>query len=55
MTHAGSIIAAWLIVGTVLALYALRLVLRGRALSRAVPPERRRWMQSPDDEPGTPR
>jgi hypothetical protein len=33
----------WGISLTVLALYALSLVVRGRRLAKLVPPERRRW------------
>jgi hypothetical protein len=37
------VIAAWIIViGAVLA-YAVLTILRGRSLSKQVPPERRRW------------
>lgn len=42
----GYVTVAWAIAVVVLATYALRLALRGRALSRLVPPERRRWMDS---------
>ena len=47
MNGAGYIIASWGLVGGSLALYAIRLVQRGRALSSRVPPARRRWMSSP--------
>lgn len=46
MEYAGFVLAAWGIVATAIAAYAVRLVLRGRALSKAVAPEHRRWMQS---------
>ena len=46
MTHAGFVLAAWIVVAITLALYALRLVLRGRALTRSVEPHRRRWLES---------
>lgn len=39
----GFVAAAWVIVFAGLAGYAVRTVQRGRALSRQVPPERRRW------------
>jgi hypothetical protein len=39
----GYVIAAWVIVMGAYAVYALLTVLRGRALSKQVPPERRRW------------
>jgi hypothetical protein len=42
-THTGYIAAAWGGSLTVLALYSLRTVRRGRALSRRVPPGDRRW------------
>ena len=37
------IVAGWGVTLTVLGAYAVSLVLRGRRLSREVPPERRRW------------
>ncbi len=37
------VIAAWTIVLGAFLVYALVTVLRGRALSKQVPPERRRW------------
>lgn len=43
MTHAGYLVAGYAVMLGVLALYALRLLWRGRALTRAVPPEERRW------------
>ena len=46
MTHGGFVLAAWIIVGVVLALYAARLIVRGRALTKSVAPENRRWMQT---------
>lgn len=46
MNHAGFIFAAWGIVAVVLALYSARLVLRGRALTKAVEPAHRRWIDS---------
>jgi hypothetical protein len=46
MTHAGFIFAAWGIVAVAIALYSVRLVLRGRALSKAVDPQHRRWIDS---------
>ncbi len=43
MTHAGYVAAGW--IGTFAAIggYALVVLRRGRALSRQVPPEERRW------------
>ena len=44
LTHAGYILSAWIVSALVVAAYCARLVQRGRRLTRAVPPERRRWM-----------
>lgn len=44
MSSAGYIIAGYAATVVVLGGYALRLVARGRRLSRQVPPEDRRWM-----------
>lgn len=52
MTHSGFIFAAWGIVLAVLVLYSVRLVLRGRALTKAVEPEHRRWLDSGTDTKG---
>ena len=52
MTHGGFVLAAWIIVAVSLGLNSMRLVMRGRALTRAVAPERRRWMHAVDDEVG---
>jgi hypothetical protein len=43
MTHAGYVAAGWIASLGVLGLYGAHLVRRGRALSRVVPPEERRW------------
>jgi hypothetical protein len=43
MTHAGYVAAGWGIALSVLGLYALRTVRRGRTLAARVPPEDRRW------------
>lgn len=43
MTHAGYVAAGWTIPLVVLGAYAVRLVQRGRDLSRQVPDEDRRW------------
>ena len=44
MTNAGYVIAGYgLVLGTV-GVYVVRVLLRGRALSKDVPVERRRWM-----------
>ena len=37
------VIAAWTIILVAFLVYAVVTVLRGRSLSRQVPPERRRW------------
>ncbi|MDH3752320.1 MAG: hypothetical protein OEU32_00505 [Acidimicrobiia bacterium] len=44
MSNWGYIIVGWSAAAGVLGAYAVRLVTRGRSLSRRVPPERRRWM-----------
>lgn len=38
------VIGTWLITAVVLVTYAAIVIVRGRALSRRVPPEKRRWM-----------
>jgi hypothetical protein len=43
MTHAGYVAAAWLGTFGLIGGYAVATVLRGRKLSRQVPPEDRRW------------
>lgn len=50
MTHAGYVFAGWGLGLAVIGLYAWSVIRRGRALSRHVPPRRRRWMTS-DAEP----
>ncbi len=37
------ILLGWSVTGGAVTLYALRVVVRGRILSRAVPEDRRRW------------
>jgi len=44
MNQWGYVIAAWTVALVVLAGFAIATVLRGRSLSRQVPPEDRRWM-----------
>lgn len=44
MSTTGYIVLSWVATFTIGGGYALSIVLRGRKLSRAVPPERRRWM-----------
>ncbi|HEX7444557.1 MAG TPA: hypothetical protein VF320_11755 [Acidimicrobiales bacterium] len=44
MSDWGYVIFGWTVVTVALVAYALWIVLRGRALSRRVPPEDRRWM-----------
>ena len=46
MTHLGYLLAGWGVSLGCGALYAIRLVLRGRRLSAAVPVGQRRWMTS---------
>jgi cytochrome b561 len=43
MTHAYHVLLGWSIGITVLALYSLRTIRRGRSLAPRVPPEQRRW------------
>jgi hypothetical protein len=43
MTHVGYVAAGWGISLAVIGAYAARTIARGRALSRQVPPEERRW------------
>ena len=43
MTHAGYVAAGWGVSLLVLAAYGLRVLRRGRAVARRVPPEERRW------------
>jgi hypothetical protein len=43
MTHVGYVAAGWVASLGVLGVYAARTIRRGRALSRLVPPEDRRW------------
>ena len=45
MSNWGYIVLGWGATGAMLAAYATRLLARGRALSRQVPEEKRRWMQ----------
>jgi hypothetical protein len=45
----GYIIASWVLVLGSIAAYSARLLQRGRALTRRVPPERQRWMSAKDD------
>jgi hypothetical protein len=40
----GYVLAGWIVTIGVIAAYAVRTVLRGRQLSKQVPPEARRWM-----------
>lgn len=49
MTHAGYVFAGWGLGLAVIGLYAWSVIRRGRALSRHVPPQRRRWMTSDTD------
>jgi hypothetical protein len=44
VTHAGFVFAGWGLTTGVLALYTVRMLLRGRRLSAEVPEEDRRWM-----------
>jgi hypothetical protein len=46
MTHLSYILSAWIVSALAIAAYCARLMQRGRRLSRAVPPEHRRWISS---------
>ena len=50
--NAPYIISAWLIVMTVLAVYAITTVLRGRRLAKRVPANQQRWVDAPDGAGG---
>ena len=44
MSDWGYIVLAWALTVGVLVLFSLRVLVRGRRLSRSVPEDRRRWM-----------
>ncbi|CAB4546256.1 unannotated protein [freshwater metagenome] len=44
MTETLCIIGAWLVTFGAVGAYAASVILRGRRLSKVVPPEQRRWM-----------
>lgn len=44
MNQWGYVIASWLITFLVIGVFAVLTIMRGRRLSRQVPPEDRRWM-----------
>jgi len=44
MTHVGYLLVGWGVSLTVIGLYSLSLIRRGRVLSARVPAARRRWM-----------
>jgi hypothetical protein len=48
MSHLSFILTAWVVSAAAVAAYCVRLVQRGRKLTRAVPADRRRWMTSDD-------
>ena len=48
MTHLGYLVAGWSISLGALALYAIRVMSRGRQLADRVPASRRRWMTAED-------
>ena len=50
MTYVGYLIAGWGITLGTLAIYALRLVRRGRDLSAQVPDSHRRWLGDPGSD-----
>ena len=43
MTHVAYVVAGWGATTVAIALYAARVIRRGRQLSPLVPPENRRW------------
>jgi hypothetical protein len=49
MNGAGYIIVSWVLVSGSVAAYAIRLVQRGRAMTRRVPAGRQRWMSTDGD------
>jgi hypothetical protein len=50
MSHIGYIVAAWAVTFSVLGLYAISVLRRGRKLSSEVPVERRRWMSTDESD-----
>jgi hypothetical protein len=44
VSDAGYVFAGYALVFGTLSVYVARVLLRGRALAKQVPPERRRWM-----------
>jgi heme exporter protein CcmD len=44
MSDWGYVFLAWGITAVVLVAYSIWIIVRGRTLSRRVPPEQRRWM-----------
>ena len=44
MSDWGYIVLAWALTGGVMSGFSLRVLIRGRRLSRSVPEDRRRWM-----------
>ncbi len=48
MDYLGYLIAGWGVVLGAIAIYALLLLRRGKALTARVPAERRRWMTTDD-------
>ena len=49
MNGAGYIITSWALVCGSVAVYAVRLVQRGRTMTRRAPAARRRWMSADGD------
>lgn len=47
MTHLGYLIAGWAISFGLIVLYAIRLCILGSRLSKRVPDQQRRWLDSP--------
>jgi hypothetical protein len=50
MTHPGYILVAWVVSLVAIGLYTTWLLVRGRTMSKLVPPARRRWMTTEADK-----
>jgi hypothetical protein len=51
MTHLSSILTAWIVSSVIVGAFCLRVVQRGRRLTRSVPPRQRRWMTAENQPP----
>jgi hypothetical protein len=50
MSHVGYLVAGWTVGLGGLGLYAAWMIARGRTLTRQLPPARRRWIDSPNQQ-----